>query len=315
MNRLLEQLKELKLSVRFDPSRKLEIRRILQQLSSQPQKRMSFQFLRVAFAVLVLVIVAGTSASYAAADALPGDALYPFKVHVNEAVQSALTFAPQAKAQLEIDRAELRLEEADQLVLLNRLTGSAKQAVEDNFDRHAQNIDDRVQKLESSGDGSGALDLNSRFESVLQVHQQVLESLHGQTGPDPSQLGPLQDNVTQTLNSVRRHRAKIESGDGKNTPEKSSQSDLVSAQNAVNEVKTFLAQPQRSRRRGKARNSQDDVTKLELMLSQAKDKNQSGDYKDASSLSNQAIRDARELKTLIKVQRKIDVDVKLGIGD
>ena len=316
MNRFLEQLQKLKSSIIFESRRKQEIRQSLEKFISQPENMSSarrapllqiaawiMQPLSIALAAVVLIVAVGATTSYAAADSLPGDKLYPVKIHVNEAVRSALAFAPRAKVQAEIDRAESRLEEADQLVILNRFSEEAKREVSDNFERHARKIDERIGKLEGSGDSELALDFNSQFESVLRVHQQILADLHQQNGPTEKELQPLRDNVAERLNVITSKRVRLESNGDQGSSEQAAQTRLIRAEQALQEAKAS------------GDDNGDAVKKLESLLVRAHDKNKSGDYKDSASLSNRAIQGARDVKTLARIRHRVHLDVRLGIGD
>jgi hypothetical protein len=88
------------------------------------------------FAVL-LVMGLGTGTAFAAQGALPGDILYPVKIHVNEAVEVALATTPAQKAQTEESIADLRVVEAQTLAAQGRLDATTTQELEDNFNEHA----------------------------------------------------------------------------------------------------------------------------------------------------------------------------------
>ena len=62
--------------------------------------------------ILILALMfGGGGISYAAEGAVPGDALYPIKVSVNEEVRDLVAFSPEAKADWETRRLERRLAE------------------------------------------------------------------------------------------------------------------------------------------------------------------------------------------------------------
>lgn len=61
--------------------------------------------------LLMIAVIGSTTAASAAETALPGDALYGMKIHINEKVESTFAFTPATKAETEIRHAELRLQE------------------------------------------------------------------------------------------------------------------------------------------------------------------------------------------------------------
>jgi len=64
-----------------------------------------------AFSVLLLLGVSGGGLVYAAENALPGDALYGVKIHVNEAVRAKLQLTPEERAHWAVTCLERRMEE------------------------------------------------------------------------------------------------------------------------------------------------------------------------------------------------------------
>ncbi len=94
--------------------------------------------LRMTMAGLLLFILAGTgTVSAAAARALPGDLLYPIKVSVNEKVEVALAPTPAAKAQVQAQLAERRVDEAQTLASQGRLDKKTAETLTVAFDEHA----------------------------------------------------------------------------------------------------------------------------------------------------------------------------------
>lgn len=83
----------------------------------------------------ILLIFAGTA--YAAAGSLPGDLLYPVKIHVNEPVEVAFATSPQAQVALQQHLAKERVSEAQALAAAGRLDATTTQELQDNFEVHA----------------------------------------------------------------------------------------------------------------------------------------------------------------------------------
>jgi len=127
--------------------------------------------------ILIIALVGGGSASVAAQQALPQDILYPIKININEKVRSALAFSPEAKAEIEVELAEKRVEEAEQLAAEGRLTKAAQAQVEQNFDRHAAKIKEKIEQFSAQGKAEKALELASNLEASLKAHEQILNQL------------------------------------------------------------------------------------------------------------------------------------------
>ena len=134
-------------------------------------------------AALVLVLVFGTSVSYAAENALPGDALYSVKTHINEPTRLALApleaglltgrATAEVKAGIQIELAERRIEEAATLSAEGRLDENTQEQLAVAFESHADEVAKENEKVESEDSGA-TLELSARFETRLAAHEAVL---------------------------------------------------------------------------------------------------------------------------------------------
>ncbi|MDO8581171.1 MAG: DUF5667 domain-containing protein, partial [Candidatus Omnitrophota bacterium] len=129
------------------------------------------------FATLLMVALIGGGTSYAAERALPGDPLYPVKVHVNEEVKAALSFSSESKADWDASRAERRLEEAADLAANGKLNAETQLILEDNFQHHADRVETRIAEMQKSENQRAAATVASRFETSLKVHDQILDRI------------------------------------------------------------------------------------------------------------------------------------------
>lgn len=76
-------------------------------------------------ATLLIALMVSGGTAVAAQGALPGDTLYPVKLHVNENVRSAFAVGANAQARLEAELLKERVEEAETLATEGRLEGDA----------------------------------------------------------------------------------------------------------------------------------------------------------------------------------------------
>lgn len=124
-------------------------------------------------AALALVFIFSSGVSYAAESALPGDALYPVKTMINESVKVALATDTEAKANVQIELAERRIEEAAVLASENRLDAETQSALAVAFETHAQSAAEEVAVIDET-DASAVAEITSRFETRLAAHEEVL---------------------------------------------------------------------------------------------------------------------------------------------
>jgi hypothetical protein len=125
---------------------------------------------------LVLVLIFGSGMSYAAETALPGDVLYTIKTMINEPVRVALATNPEAHAEIQIELAERRIEEAVALAAEGRLEAGTEQTLTAAFEEHASYAAAEVEAIDSE-DAPAATELSSRFETRLAAHAEVLAEL------------------------------------------------------------------------------------------------------------------------------------------
>lgn len=124
-------------------------------------------------AALVIVMVFGSGVSYAAENALPGDALYTVKTYINEPAKIALATSAEAKAEVQIELAERRIEEAAILAAEGRLDEKTEDELAVAFESHAAAVAENMAKADEEDD-SASTELASRFETRLAAHENVL---------------------------------------------------------------------------------------------------------------------------------------------
>ncbi len=129
--------------------------------------------------ILIVALLVGGGVSFAAEGALPGDILYPVKVDVNEEVRAMVTYSSEAKADWEAQRAERRLEEAEQLASEGNLDADTSIKIEDNFVAHADKVHNRIEEFKNNNNFKAAADVSSNFEASLKVHHKILDKLSG----------------------------------------------------------------------------------------------------------------------------------------
>lgn len=124
-------------------------------------------------AALVLVMVFGSGVSYAAENALPGDALYTVKTYINEPTRVALATNAEAKAEVQIELAERRIEEAAILAAEGRLDEETEDDLAVAFESHAEAVAEHIAEADADDEGI-KVELASRFENRLAAHENIL---------------------------------------------------------------------------------------------------------------------------------------------
>jgi hypothetical protein len=126
---------------------------------------------------IVVLLIGGAGISVAAQNALPGDPLYPIKTGINEKVSALTLFSNQAKAEYNINLAQLRLEEAEIIAAQNRLNAESSHEVINLLSDHLADIKNRIVNLKNKEGARVAAELNSKLETVLKNHEQIINKL------------------------------------------------------------------------------------------------------------------------------------------
>lgn len=129
---------------------------------------------------IALIFSMGGGVSLAAQDALPNDALYPVKVGVNERVESALAFDNENKAEIALEKAELRLQEAETLAIKGELDNETTSKIETRFDSKISHLEKLQARLKAEGRTEAASQIQSRIEAMLEMHEIILANLQSQ---------------------------------------------------------------------------------------------------------------------------------------
>lgn len=103
--------------------------------------------LLVTLCSIMFIIASGGTVSYSAKGALPGDALYNFKLNVTEEVQGILITSPTQKIIWQQNRVAKRIDEVKQLAANGELTLEKATIVEKAIEEHIAKVDEKVQIL------------------------------------------------------------------------------------------------------------------------------------------------------------------------
>ena len=161
------------------------------------------------FIAIALIVAAalGGGTSFAAQSALPGDALWGFKVGVNERIAETMAVGEKAKADADISHAQTRLEEAAKLAAEGRLDASAQAKIQGNFDAHPRAVAERVAALQAKGDYAAAADVAARFQATVATHATALANAKARASTNANAnaqavLGNLINKVQATLDTA-----------------------------------------------------------------------------------------------------------------
>ncbi len=121
---------------------------------------------------LVLASIVGGSLSFKASSALPGEVWYPYKLEVNERIESFVANTDEAKARWNLAMIQTRLSEARMLARHSHLTFQAQNDVSENMQQHIKNVTGMVEKLQKTGYQNEASVLAGRLYQTLNIETQ-----------------------------------------------------------------------------------------------------------------------------------------------
>lgn len=149
-----------------------------------------------AFVLASIVIIIGGNISYAAADSLPGDVLYPIKIHVNEKVQGALKVTPKAAARWEEQKIEKRLEEVNKLVEKGKFDSVKREQVEKEVKKNVEIIRKQNNKNRNS-------DLTEAVDVKLKKINDTQKGNKNEKEEQKNEVRQLEEKIQDELKSFK----------------------------------------------------------------------------------------------------------------
>ena len=162
-------------------------------------------------ALLLLLLVGGGATGVVAEKSLPGDVLYPVKIHINENFESAIAFTAKSDAEVSVKQAARRLAEAEQLKEKGKLSSEQSVELKDAFNAEVKSVKENVAKVRSKGDTKSADEIDSKFVKNIKDHSEVSVELglmnadnYRSDYSDVSEEINFWSHVTEKENSVRK---------------------------------------------------------------------------------------------------------------
>lgn len=163
---------------------------------------------RMISAILFAMFVLSGGVSYAAEGSLPGDALYPVKININEEVRSSLAIGARADAEFARKQLERRAGEAETLEKENRLSGEEKASLILSTEAHlrASALAD-VRMREEKGGEHNAENARAQMMQTIGSHEAIFLKL-GVIANSDKQMGVGSEDNTE-VNIHKEDNARI----------------------------------------------------------------------------------------------------------
>ncbi len=181
--------------------------------------------LATTFATLTVFVLFGTGVSYAAQDSMPGELLYPVKIHVNEKVEGFFNFSPKSKAEWELDRMNRRLEEVENLKEKGPLDLKTKFEIKQQLDLNAEVFENHLEDLRSEGDEEGELEIRNQFQNVFQNHQD--EALDIEFNIKDKPFPPIKDLIENQTETETESETEETTSEESSAPESTAEAPVV----------------------------------------------------------------------------------------
>ena len=138
----------------------------------------SFRMVSMVAAAFLLVFGGGGLTAYAASFALPGDALYPIKIHVNEVVERVLAKSPEAKAHIEAKLTERRAQEAKVLAERGHVNTELSERVSAAIELQTDEVERHMNALEQTPEGlTTAIEVGNHVKLRLQAERERMQEM------------------------------------------------------------------------------------------------------------------------------------------
>ncbi|MBI4128631.1 MAG: hypothetical protein HY460_01150, partial [Parcubacteria group bacterium] len=138
----------------------------------------------IALAALLIVVLGG-GVALAAEAALPGDLMYPVKIHVTEELRATLAGSLEDKAQWEVERLLRRFEEVEQLLAQGKLDVKKTALVSQNLINGSFAVKQKAAALQSRDKLEAAENVTSDFDAAVRAHTQLLPLLASEASRAP----------------------------------------------------------------------------------------------------------------------------------
>ncbi len=261
---------------------------------------------------LIMVLLFGASTAAAAENALPGDALYLVKLHVNEQIRDLVTVSSESEADWAAEKTGRRLIEAEKLAESGRLTPVTQGELASRIETYIGDMSDARDNIENNE----KLKAYAKLEAVLDTHTDIIDSLIFYNKVESkSEIQEFRMLLKTHTDTIAEERSQVEadvfienenSGQG---IEKAAEKKYTVAERKLAEVKKYISQKDNS-----LNISSEVVAKLahaEDALAQGKLELETGSYRIAFTYFQESMRAAEQAKSLFNAMYRLKINVEI----
>ncbi len=164
-------------------------------------------------AALLIIVLLGGSAASAAEGALPGEALYSFKVNVNEEIASLAAQTPEAKREWNTRRVERRLLEAEELAANGDLSPEATEILTAHIASYVDTLQtDEENETKTSLTFVRDEDLDARLSAHERILTRLVEGSEQFSGAGTILLATRWESGAQNATQAKMNTRAVEEG-------------------------------------------------------------------------------------------------------
>lgn len=112
--------------------------------------------------------------SFASADSLPGDILYPIKINITESIEEQLTFTPEKKIALRQKRIEDRFMEVEKLIKEKRITPENLSIAQSEIQIEKEKIKEDIEEI-NKANPEVAVEAKIELEDTINKRQETID--------------------------------------------------------------------------------------------------------------------------------------------
>lgn len=256
--------------------------------------------------VLAMLIALGGGTAAAAENAVPGDALYPFKIHVNESVRSAVALGAEEEADWQNTRAVRRLEEAANLAAQGRLNSEIREELHARFAAHEERAEQLIADLKKKGNAEAAADVSATIQARLEAYSDILANIKQSRPQAAEQLNGLRNDVNAEATSVSEVRAASQDDEKERTSE-AAEGKKKAAENKLREVEKFIDTSKLKVEAATVAQARAQLTKAQETFAAGKASLSAGDFTEAFLKFKQAHTEAERAKVTLQAMIRLQI--------
>lgn len=296
--------------MKFHPVRGVGTERLIQQRSEAIL--FNFSLFKTMPLLLVLTLMLGGGVALASEYALPGDILYPIKIGVNEKVLGFTKLSDETRAEWNIKLLSRRLEEAERLVVTNRINANVEAEFESRFNIQAERTHKGVEALASGKKLKAAAEASSEMETALRVHEDILRSLAQEKSSTKGAISAAADSVRLRLGIIADARIKLErevsQRQGPNA-KTAAEAKLAESEKKVTQVQTLLSQKDTYIEANVKARAEVQLKSALVLLEEGKKLLADGAHGQAFVLFQKAHREAEIAKRIVEAKKNFNVTI------